>query len=239
MLALEMPRARRLLAYLAARGWLARVRRGMYITVPLEATEPSQWREDPWIVATAAFSPCYMAGLSACEHWGLTDQIFRDVFVTTAKRVQRRRLEIQGTSFRLKVLPEAKLFGTRSVWRARVRVQVSDPSRTVVDLLDEPRLGGGIRHVAEVLLAYFEGEHRDDARLVEYASRLDNRTVFKRLGYLIETLDVDAPRVLAACLERQSSGASPLDPSVHTKGRFLRRWNLRVNVEIVPQAGPG
>ena len=44
--------ARRFLAYLAARGWLVRVRRGYYTTVPLDAIEPTEWREDPWLVAS-------------------------------------------------------------------------------------------------------------------------------------------------------------------------------------------
>ena len=44
---LDATRARRLVAYLAARGWLSRVRRDSYTTVPLGATSPKQWREVP------------------------------------------------------------------------------------------------------------------------------------------------------------------------------------------------
>ena len=61
---------RRLLAALAAGGWLSRVRPGWYIAVPLEASEPSEWREDPWIVASTLFTPGYIGGWSAAEHCG-------------------------------------------------------------------------------------------------------------------------------------------------------------------------
>ena len=37
--------------FLAERGWLARVHRGLYAPVPLDAINPSEWREDPWIIA--------------------------------------------------------------------------------------------------------------------------------------------------------------------------------------------
>ena len=40
--------------------------------------------------------------------------------------------------------------------------------------------------VADVLGEYMASSHRDDALLISYDDRLGNRTVFKRLGYLIE-----------------------------------------------------
>ena len=70
------------------------------------------------------------------------------------------------------------MFGTVSVWRGQNRVAVSDPSRTVIDVLDDPRLGGGIRTVADVLREYLQGEHRDDDQLVEYGDRLGNRAAY-------------------------------------------------------------
>lgn len=232
LLSMDIRKTRRFLAYLCARGWLARVQRGLYITVPLEAANPPEWREDPWVVASKAFKPCYVGGWSACEHWGLTEQIFRDIVVITTRRARRRSVEIQGTRFRIKVLPNKRIFGCVPIWRRENRVQVSDPSRTIVDILDDPTLGGGIRHIADVLYAYFEDQYRNDRRLLEYIERFGNRAVFKRLGFLIESLGVDAPELVKACLIRQSTGLTVLDPSLPVKGRILRRWNLRANVVI-------
>ena len=88
LLSLSIGRTQRFLAYLAARGWLVRTRRGLYATVPLNAVEPAHWREDPWIVASKVFSPSsYIAGWSACEHWELTEQIFREIVVVTTRRL--------------------------------------------------------------------------------------------------------------------------------------------------------
>jgi predicted transcriptional regulator of viral defense system len=232
ILGLSPKRAGRLLAYFMSRGWLSRVRRGTYVTVPLGATAPSDWREDAWIVAHQAFSPCYIAGWSACEHWELTEQIFRDVVVITAASIRTRRRTIQGTRFLLKFLRREMHFGARPVWRRQTRIDVSDPSRTVVDILDDPEIGAGIRHCADVLRAYFVGDERDDDKLIEYIERRNNRAVFKRLGYLVEALEIDATEIVERCLESKSSGVSALDPSASTTGRILKRWNLRVNTTI-------
>jgi len=240
VLSLPMIRANRLLAYLASRGWLTRVAFGLYAVPPLEADDPGRWREDPWVLANKRYSPCYIGGWSACEHWDLTEQIFRDVIVFTTRRLNTIRIELQGTMFRVKHIPPRKLFGTRPVWRGTVAVPVSDPTRTIVDVLAIPPLGGGIRHVSEVLRSYFESKHRDENRLLEYSQKLGNGTVFKRLGFLVETLRIpDTTKLAEACRSRRTSGLTMLDPSVKSRGRIVKRWNLLVNValENVEQVG--
>lgn len=229
---MSVPRARRFLAYLAGRGWLARVRPGLYAAVPLEAARPSEWTADPWVVAAQVFAPCYVGGWSACEHWGLTDQLFRRVVILSTRWVRERTPTIQGTSYRVKVIQPERMFGHRPVWRGGVRVDVSDPSRTVVDLLDDPTLGGGIRHVSDVLHAWVGGDLRDDGLLLEYAERLGNRSVYKRLGFLIEALDLPSPRLLRECERRMSKGVVRLDPSGPEGGFRVGHWKLIANVTV-------
>ena len=232
LLGLDLSRARRFLAYLADAGWLTRIRRGLYATVPLDVIEPAAWREDPWIIAAKVFPPFYIGGWSACEHWGLTDQVFKETIVISGRTIRRRHMEIQGAPFYIKAVNRDKIYGTETVWRGRTRVFVSDPARTMVDILDDPKIAGGIRHVADILKAYLSHERRNDSLLLEYAHKLGNRTVFKRLGYLLEALKVNDMTLIEACREAVSSGISLLEPGGPRKGRFVRRWNLRINVTL-------
>lgn len=229
-------RAQRLVRYLADRGWLARVRRGLYVAVPLSASVPEEWRGDLWRAAVHAYAPCYIAGWSACEHWDLTEQIFRDLMVVSARSIGFRKDAIQGTPVRIKVVGSAKMFGTVGVWRGSERVDVSDPARTIVDLLDDPSMGGGIRHVAEVLEEYLDGPHRDEELLLDYCERFGNRSVYKRLGYLLEALGLDEPGLIGGCREWMSSGVVMLDPGIDGPGVRDSHWNLRVNARIDPVA---
>ena len=232
-LSFTMPRTHRFLAYLAERGWLVRVCRGLYAPIPLDAINPSAWREDPWVIASKLFGPdYYIGGWTACEHWDLTEQIFRETVVVTTKRVRSKKADIQGFPFRIRRTTPRKTFGTKAVWRDQNRVYVSDPSRTIVDVLDDPTLGGGIRHIADVVDTYFRGEHRDDTLLEDYARRVGNRTSFKRLGYLLERLDVHAPSLLQACETSVSSGIGLLDPSLPGEGPVVWRWRLRENGRV-------
>jgi predicted transcriptional regulator of viral defense system len=233
---IDPSRAGRLVRYLADRGWLDRVCRGLYLPVPLDAHRSGVAHKDPWVLASAAFRPAYIAGWSAAEHWNLTEQVFRDVLVVTGSRPRDRHPTVGGTRFVLHTLDAAKRFGLVPVWRGGDRVDVTDPSRTVVDVLAAPGWGGGIRHVGQVLSEYLLSTHRRDDLLLGYGDRLGNRAVFKRLGFLIEQIGFDAPGLVHACLNRRSSGVIALDPSVRTEGHIVSRWGVRANVDLAAGA---
>jgi hypothetical protein len=91
-----------------------------------------------------------------------------------------------GTTFTLKHIAEDKIFGTKVIWRGHSKIAVSDIHRTIVDMLDDPAIGGGIQHVEDCVRAYFARPDRDEAVLIAYADRLGNGAVFKRLGFLAE-----------------------------------------------------
>jgi predicted transcriptional regulator of viral defense system len=99
----------------------------------------------------------------------------------------------------------------------------------VIDILEAPRLAGGIRHGAEILLSYLD--NNDPFVLLDYGDRIGNSAVFKRLGYIAETLDGDDD-LIAACHDRISAGVSLLDPDVTRTGRTVTRWNLRINTAL-------
>lgn len=232
LLGIKRKDMRRLLAYWASRGWLSRVRRGIYITVPFDAKNPSERREDPWVIAASLYSPCYIGGWSACEHWDLTEQIFASIVVFTNKQIRKRTDTIQKTSFIFRYIPTSKMFGLKPAWRQNNKVYVSDIERTLVDILNEPKLGGGIRHISEMVHSYFLLKERNENNLLDYIGKINNKTISKRLGYIIEALGINAPRITEFCLKNISAGYSKLDPSIKSDGPLTRRWNLNINASI-------
>ena len=211
---------------------MSRVRRGLYITVPLGTVNPQTYKENSWVVANSVFSPCYIGGWSAAEHWEFTDQIFNSVVIFSTRRARHKRTIIKATEYIVKFV-STDLFGkTKSVWVSNSKIQVSDPSQTIVDILDDPSIGGGMRHVSEIVMAYFDSEYREDSAVYNYIKDKRNKTIYKRLGYLIEILNIDAADLREKCRRNISKGYSSLDPAVKIKGIFSRGWNLRINVNI-------
>jgi predicted transcriptional regulator of viral defense system len=234
-LKVSKPRAAQLLAFWASRGWLSRVQRGLYVPIRLESRTSEGPLEDPW-VATALYSPCYIGGWSAAEHWGLTEQIFRSVLVITTKKPRHRKRVLKGTSFILRSVGSKALFGLKPIWRGRVRVQVSDPARTVIDLLSDPSLAGGIRPAADMLTIFLKEHPKDADRLIEYAKLLGNGAAFKRLGFLLEALRLDQPSLVAACRNQLTSGYVKLDPALASQ-QLITVWRLWVPNAWKPERG--
>lgn len=226
---LDLPRnkAAKLLADWAKRGWLARVRQGLYVPVPLDSISPHIIPDDPWLIAVRVFEPCYIGGWSAAEHWDLTEQIFRTTVVLTTRRVGDRNPDLLGLKFRVKTVSTQAFFGLKNVWRNSVQVPVSDPSRTIVDLFDDPSMGGGIRPSADILRNYLASKTKDLPLIIEYADRLGNRAVFKRLGFLMEQVAPTEQQFISECKARLSAGNAKLDPTLPAE-KLITRWRLWV-----------
>lgn len=234
--------ASRRLALLARKGWLRRIRRGTYQVLPLEgASTVSAPYEDPWTLAATLFEPCYVGGWSAAEHWGLTEQLFRDTFVVTAAHVRATQIRAAGLEFRLaRVAPERAL-GDAHVWRGATRVPCSGLERTIVDGANVPGWVGGVRHLGEMVARYVEAPKRDiDA--MHHALELFGRGAgAKRLGYLAEQLsaselNTETRDALYSIREvaraHTKSGIVKLDPAIRSRGRMNTTWGLWINAQV-------
>jgi predicted transcriptional regulator of viral defense system len=216
----------KLLSRWRAQGWLRRVGRGLYVPVPLDLAASEQVVEDPWVLVPTLFGQCYIGGWTAAHHWDLTEQIFNETLVFTTRRITTKRVSAQGAGFLLHHAAQKRLFGLKTIWRGARRVSVSDPARTLIDMLAMPETGGGIDHVAECLAAHAKASTFDRDRLVRYAEQFGNGAVFKRLGFLAEARLHDEG-LAYACRARLTQGYAQLDPSL-ASSHLLTAWRLWV-----------
>jgi predicted transcriptional regulator of viral defense system len=225
-LGLERPAAAKLLSRWRQQGWLRRVGHGLYVSVPLELAESAQVVEDPWVLVPTLFGECYVGGWTAAHHWELTEQLFNETVVFTTRRISQKRVTAQGVVFLLHHAVRSHLFGLKTVWRGTARVSISDPARTVIDMLAMPETGGGIDHVADCVAAYLKGPIHDRALLIRYAEQFGNGAIFKRLGFLAETRLHDE-ELAAASRKRLTQGYARLDPAL-TCRKLMTAWRLWV-----------
>lgn len=220
------------LSRLTKRGWLRRAKRGLYYILPLEATRTEGGlASDPWILAMNLFSPCFIGGWSAAEHWELTEQLFQSTFVVTSSNERSSKQEILGTKFRVVRVEESRIKNSIEVWRGNQKVSMSDPEQTIVDGCFDPSWVGGFRHLAEMLEMYLSEDRRNIEKLVEEALARNKGAILKRLGFLMDRLIPDNS-VVEKLKHNISSGLIKLDPSVKHKGKSNNRWGVWVNVSF-------
>lgn len=228
--------AAKMLARWAKKGWFSRIRRGLYVPIPLESRTADTVLEDLWLVAERLYAPCYIGGWSAAEYWGLTEQMFRTVVVMTKQKPRDRRPTIKGAGFFLRTVSEKAMFGLKSVWTGQVKVSVSDPTRTILDMLDDPTLAGGIRSASDMFKNYLRSENMNLDLLIDYAQRLGNGAVFKRLGFLLERFAPQKTDQIARCRSRITTGNAKLDPTL-SNDRLITRWRIWVPTSWVREDG--
>ena len=214
-------------------GWVARLRRGLYLVLRLEWTPGVPVIvEDPWVLARVAFAPCYVGGWSAAEHWGLTEQVFHGTFVATARTVRRTTERILGLESHLARVSPNRLSGATMVWRGSERVPVSDREKTIADALTSPDWVGGVRHLAEILITYRESPEWNPILLLRRVRELPGRAAFKRLGFLAEALLPEDRAIVKAAQAERSAGVVRLQPASRSRGKLNKRWGLWVNVSL-------
>jgi len=208
-------------------GWVQRLKRGVYFPIPIDASTSDISVENPWIVAHTLFKPCYIGGWSAAEYWDFTEQVYSSIFVMTIKHHNYQKTKIGGIEFYIKQIKPEYIFGTKTVWQDKNKIQVSDPTRTIIDMFNKPDIGGGIRPTVDIFQQYIDSEHCNLKLAIEYAEKLENKTIFKRLGFILETYHSSNKAVIKECQKRISEGYSKFDPSLNND-RIITRWKLRI-----------
>lgn len=236
VLKIERNKAAQLLARWNKKGWLSRVKRGVYIPVPLQSQTSDVMADEPWILAQALFSPCYIGGWSAAEYWDFTEQIFSSTMVFTTRKMDERELDLNGAKFTVKTIKKERLFGTKNEWLQNKKVEVSDPTRTVVDAFNDPATVGGIRMAIDLLTAYMRSSHKNLELLFDYTHKMKNTAIFKRLGFIFSQNWPDEKQSIEKFRRAIKTGYSQLDPAVPGES-LVTIWGLFVPQGFKRSAG--
>ncbi len=227
ILEVSYPKAKQILIRLAKSGWLFRIKKGLYIPVPAILEEGQPFVEDPWVIANALFTPCYIGGWDAVSHWDLTDQIFKNTFIYTQTPQKKSKYEYLNHTFIVHKVSKEQFFGLNVVWRESTKLMISDPSRTIIDFFDTPHFFGGSETLYEVLSEYLRSEHKDIDLLVDYALKMKNKAILKRLGFFLEYENLMTQKIERKFLENLSPGKAKLIPTQECP-KLVTKWQLWV-----------
>jgi predicted transcriptional regulator of viral defense system len=222
--------ARNFVGSLVHRGVATRLKPGLFILVPFELGREREYLGNPLVVARefARSDDYYISHASAMDLHQMVTQPQLVVYTTSPKAIRPRM--VLGTEFRFVRCKPDHVFGVTEHWTTKTeKVRVSDLERTVLDGLKQSEYCGGFTEVAKGF--WMRRGDIEPARLVDYALRLNVGAVIRRLGFLLEVFEVDAPRDLERLRRKLTSSYAVLDPMLPDEGTFFARWRLRLNVE--------
>lgn len=223
-----------LLAYHVRAGRLLRVKQGLYAVVP-SGMAPDTAPVDAYLLASRMAEDAVLSYHTALELHGVAYSITERLTFVTEHRL--RPVIFRSLQFRAVPLPpplrgrdEGNL-GITVIDRQGLDIRLTTRERTLVDVLDKPRYGGGWEEVWRSLeaVSFFDLD-----RVIDYALLLGNATTIAKVGFFLEQ-HREALFVEETHLEplRQQAPKRPhyLGRTTRTSGVLLSGWNL-----VVPPA---
>lgn len=224
-----------LLAWHAAAGKILHVRRGLYASVSAGAT-PGTFQVDPFLLATKLAPDATVGYHAALQFRGKAYSVWHRFTVLTQSHV--RPLVFQGSEF-VGVRPPRALTGLPDLGGGIVSephaggtVRVTSFERTLVDVLDDPELGGGWEEIWRSLEMV---EYFDLSAVVEHTLARGSALTTARVGFFLEQhreeLFVEDQH-LKVLHERAPRQPRYLDRKRET-GRLVKPWNLVVPERVL------
>lgn len=219
--------ASKIIHHLTKKRKLQRIEKAKYLLIPPEAWKTGEYTEEGIIVASQLIEPYYLSYWTALSFHGWTEQPSRTIFVATPKI--KKPVELQGITIRFVKLAPKRFFGFEVQWVGNQKVTVADSEKSIVDCLDQPRYCG---EIVEVVKGLWNGRKElDFQKLLDYALRMKNGAVLKRLGFLMDVLEIHKPTIRNNLLKNITPNFALLDPGEKGQpGNPNREWRIYVNV---------
>ena len=212
------------------RGLLMRLKPEVYYIIPYEQ-DASTFMPD-WHLIPEAILPedeHYIGYYSALQIHNLITQPSLKEQVVVDRQIKPSLLVIKDITFQLIYHNPAHFFGFKKIWIDDFhKVFCSDLEKTMIDCLFKPAYAGGIVEIARAV--YTSRDKLNFPRLLKYCRKFDSQAVIKRLGFLLELLEIQNT-ISEELIRDRTASIVPLDPELGKEGKINSRWSLLINLD--------
>lgn len=221
---------RELLSDMTRRGLLLRLSRGLYQIIPYESDPATYLPEWHGVVSGLVKGVDYYIGYySALQLHQLITQPSLKEQVVVAKQLRPSTRTVQRITFQFIYHNPTHFFGYKTIWVDDFnKVPCSDLEKTIIDCLFEPAYAGGIVEIAKALHKSKTELQYD--KLLTYIEQFQSNAVAKRLGFLLELLDMHAP-IINALRKMVTPSYVALDTELPKSGPQHSRWSIQQNLD--------
>ncbi len=221
---------RELLRDMTRRGLLMRVKRGLYHIIPYEQN-PETFMPDWHLLAEYLVSDAdyYIGYYSALQIHNLITQPSLKEQIVVSKQIRPAEINVKDIPFQFIYHNEQHFFGAKKIWVDSFnKVLCSDLEKTIIDCLFRPDYSGGIVEIARAIYASREKIKYDT--LLNYSIKFNSQAVIKRLGFLLELLEVNTD-IVNKLQKIKTKSVVLLDTELPKSGKIKTKWSVQQNIE--------
>jgi predicted transcriptional regulator of viral defense system len=222
---------RELLSDMTKRGLLMRLKDGVYYIIPYESNAEN-FMPDWHLIAGNLVNnaPYYIGYYSALQIHNLITQPSLKEQIVVSKQIRPSEIKIKNIPFQFIYHNDNHFFGAKKIWVDSFnKLLCSDLEKTIIDCLFKPDYAGGIVEVAKAI--YISKEKIKYALLLDYAKKFDSQAVVKRLGFLLEALNINS-EIIYDLQKLKTASYVVLDTELPKVGKRNSRWSIQQNLEI-------
>jgi len=219
-----------LLSDMVKRGLLMRLKKGLYYIIPYEQ-EANTFMPDWHLIAGHLTKGTYhyIGYYSALQIHNLITQPSLKEQIVVSKQIRPSIIKIKNVAFQFIYHNENHFFGFKKIWIDSFnKVLCSDLEKTFIDCLFKPDYAGGIVEVARAI--YISKDKIKFDKLFDYAERFKSQAVIKRLGFLLEILEMKTD-IVPKLNKLKTASYVLLDSELPKSGKMLSRWSIQQNLE--------
>jgi predicted transcriptional regulator of viral defense system len=221
---------RELLSDMTKRGLLMRLKEGVYHTIPYEQ-DSETFMPDWHLIAEHLANDVnhYVGYYSALQIHNLITQPSLKEQIVVSKQLRPAEIKIKEVPFQFIYHNEKHFFGVKKIWIDNFnRVMCSDLEKTWIDCLFKPDYAGGIVEIAKAI--YISKEKIKYDKLLEYVKKFDSQAVIKRLGFILEVLEINTT-IINELQKLKTASYITLDTELPKTGKSISRWSILQNLE--------
>jgi predicted transcriptional regulator of viral defense system len=213
------------------RGLIMRIKEGLYHVIPFEKDSAEYFPN--WHLTAEALvqsEEYYIGFYSALDIHGLITQPSLVEQVVLRKRIQPKLFKLKNVRFEMITFNINHFFGYEKTWIDDFnKVNCSDLEKTIIDCLYKPNYANGITEIIKAI--YKSRNNVNSERLLAYLDKFDAQVVYKRLGFLLQNLNL-FKELSERIKHRISNSYALLDPSLPKTGKHNSQWKVIDNLGI-------
>lgn len=224
------PTVNQLLSDMTKRGLLMRIKDGVYYIIPYEK-DPESFMPD-WHLLTENLvngADHYIGYCSALQIHNLITQPSLKQQIVVDKQIRPSTINIKKVPFQFIYHNPDHFFGVKKLWIDNFhKVRCSDLEKTFIDCLFKPDYAGGIVETARAI--YISKDKIQFDKLFEYVQKFNSQAVIKRLGFLLDILEINHP-ITKYLQNIKTASYVVLDTELPKKGKLINKWSIMQNID--------
>ncbi|MDO5556825.1 MAG: transcriptional regulator [Clostridia bacterium] len=210
--------AKSLIKNLLSLNYIKRVKHNLYVVCDIEFKSVIA---DQYMIASKIKDDSYISYHSAFDYYGVKNQIFYEVYVSSKKRFENFEFEGYNYTFvnsrcDFGIIQEGK-------------VKVTNKERTVIDCIDKTELAGGDE---ELFLCLELMGKLDGEKILEYLKYYNSQKLYAKVGFMLELLNDGfgvKEKTIEECRKNINERTYYFDNETkRNENKYISKWNLIV-----------